>query len=537
MLSFDPMENRYASRRSVVYGRKGMTAASQPLAAQAGLEAIISGGNAVDAAITTAACLTVMEPTGCGIGGDAFALIWSGGRLRGLNASGCAPEKADAAELRKNGHEKMPKNGWYPVNVPGIPAAWAEMSARFGKLPFARLLEPAINYAERGFPVSPIIALQWKRQFDNFSRELDGEQYKYLFETFTVNGRAPRAGEMWRNPAQARSLREIAETKAESFYLGQLAEKIDAFSRKYGGWLRYGDLAAYKPEWVQPISTDYRGFDIWEIPPNGQGIAALMALNILKNFDLPERETAESYHLQIEAMKLAFADAMAYVADPGYMEYTVSQLLSAEFAAERARRLDPKKAALPSAGKPFPGGTVYLAAADGDGNMVSFIQSNYNGFGSGLAVPDTGITLHNRGNNFSLDPRSANCLAPGKKPYHTIIPGFITKDGAPVGPFGVMGAFMQPQGHVQMALNLARYQMNPQDALNAPRWQWLEGMKTGVEGVAGQAIIEGLKSLGHDIEVPLDSISYGRGQIILRDENSVLAGATEPRADGHIAVY
>lgn len=537
MLSFDPFENRYASRRSVVYGSGGMTAASQPLAAQAGLEMMTLGGNAIDAAIAIAACLTVMEPTGCGIGGDAFALIWSEGRLHGLNSSGCAPERASAEELRRNGHKKMPLRGWYPVNVPGIPAAWAEMSSRFGKLPFEKLLDPAIRYAERGFPVSPMIALQWKRAFDMFSQELHGEQYKSFFETFTVNGRAPVAGELWRNPAQAESLRRIAATKAEAFYTGDLAEKIDVFSRKYGGWLRYDDLAHYKPEWVEPISIGYGGLDVWEIPPNGQGIAALMALNILKNFELPERETVESYHLQAEAMKLAFADAMEYVADPKSMKYTVSDLLSPEFAKERAKLVDPKKAILPAAGKPFAGGTVYLATADGGGNMVSFIQSNYAGFGSGLAVPGTGITLHNRGNNFSLDPQSANCLAPGKKPYHTIIPGFITKDGEAVGPFGVMGAFMQPQGHVQMLLNLTRYNMNPQDALNAPRWQWMEGIRVGVEPAAGQKIIDGLKALGHDVEVPTDSISYGRGQMILRDKNGVLAGATEPRVDGHVAAY
>lgn len=536
MLSFDPLENRYASRRSVVYGRGGMVAATQPLAAQAGLDMIMKGGNAIDAAVATAACLTVMEPTGCGIGGDAFALVWSNGKLSGLNSSGYAPEKADAGELRKAGHKNVPIHGWQPVNVPGIPASWAELSARFGKLPFEMLLEPAVNHAQNGFPVSPVIASQWEKAFHSFAKELHGEQYKYLFDTFTINGRTPAAGELWKNPAQAGTLRKIADTKADAFYKGELAEKIDAFSKKYEGWLRINDLSGFKPEWVEPVSVNYEGLDIWEIPPNGQGIVALMTLNILKQFDLPDRDTVESYHLQIESIKLAFADAFEYVADSRAMKYTVQQLLSPGFAEARAKQIDRKKALLPSAGQPFSGGTVYLAAADGEGNMVSFIQSNYSGFGSGLCVPGTGITLHNRGNNFSLDPKSVNCLAPGKKPYHTIIPGFIAKDGAPVGPFGVMGAFMQPQGHVQMILNLARYGMHPQDALNAPRWQWLEGMKTGVETAAGKEIIDGLAALGHEVRMD-DSISYGRGEIIIRDGNGILAGATEPRADGHIAVF
>lgn len=533
----DPLENRYPSRRSVVFGRGGMVATTQPLAAEAGLEMIKRGGNAVDAAIATAACLTVVEPTGCGIGGDAFALIWANGSLHALNGSGPAPALADAQELRDIGHQQMPFYGWQTVNVPGIPASWAEASDKFGKLPFSQVLEPAIRYAADGFPVSPMIAFQWDRAFKQFAKELSGEQYKYIFDSFTINGRAPRAGELWRNPAQAETLRKIADTRSASFYNGEIAERIDAFSQKYGGWLRGEDLDSFRPQWVSPISTNYGGLDIWELPPNGQGVVALMALNILKCFNLPERETPEAYHIQIEAAKLAFADALKYVADPRSMKCPVKHLLSREYAAERAKLVNTGKASLPSAGEPFCGGTVYLAAADGDGGMVSFIQSNYNGFGSGLAVPDTGITLHNRGNNFSLDPRSANCLAPGKKPYHTIIPGFMTKNGTPVGPFGVMGAFMQPQGHIQMILNLTRYAMNPQDALNAPRWQWMRGLRTGIEPAAGQIIIDGLTALGHNVELARDAVSYGRGEIIIRSEDGTLAGATEPRVDGHVAVF
>lgn len=534
---FDPLENRYPSRRSVVYGREGMVATTQPLAAQAGLDMIKKGGNAVDAAIAAAACLTVTEPTGCGIGGDAFALIWVGDSLHGLNSSGHAAALASAQALRDEGHQTMPKFGWPTVNVPGIPAAWAEMSNRFGKLPFEALLEPAIHYAAKGFPVSPSISFQWERAFKVFAKELDGEQYKYIFDTFTVDGKTPTAGQIWKNPDQANSLRRIAATRARDFYKGEIAERIDAFSKKYGGWLRGEDLAAFKPQWVEPICTSYGGLDVWEIPPNSQGIVALMALNILKRFDLPERESAEAYHIQIEAAKLAFADALEHVTDQREMKYTTELLLSQGYAEERAKLINVKKAAIPKAGKPFAGGTVYLAAADGEGMMVSFIQSNYSGFGSGLAVPGTGITLHNRGNNFSLDPKSVNCLAPGKKPYHTIIPGFMTRKGVAVGPFGVMGAFMQPQGHIQMILNMTSWGMNPQDALNAPRWQWMEGLETGIEPAAGQNIIEDLIARGHNVELAKDMVSYGRGEIIIRDKAGVLAGATEPRVDGQIAAF
>lgn len=534
---FNPLESRYPSRRSLVYGREGMVATTQPLAAEAGLEMIRKGGNAVDAAIATAACLTVMEPTGCGIGGDAFALVWSDGTLHALNGSGHAAALASAANLRNAGHKKMPLFGWHTVNVPGIPAAWAELSNRFGKLPFTSVLVPAIHYAAAGFPVSPMIAFQWEKAFAGLARELRGDEYKYIFDAFTINGRPPYAGELWKNPAQAESLRKIAETRSDAFYRGEIAAKIDAFSKRYGGWIRGEDLAAFKPQWVEPISTNYGGLDVWEIPPNGQGIVALMALNILKCFDLPARESPEAYHLQIEAAKLAFADALEYVADPNGMKYTVQQLLSQEYAAERAKLINIRKASLPAAGNPFCGGTVYLATADSSGGMVSFIQSNYRGFGSGLAVPGTGITLHNRGNNFNLDPKSPNCLAPGKKPYHTIIPGFLTKSGAPVGPFGVMGAFMQPQGHIQVVLNLTQYKMNPQDALNAPRWQWLEGLTIGIESSAGEEIIAGLRTLGHNVNLAKDTISYGRGEIIIKDGNGILAGATEPRVDGHVAAF
>lgn len=537
LLNFDPFSYKYPSRRTLVYGSRGMVCATQPLAAQAGLDMIKKGGNAVDAAVATAACLTVVEPTSNGIGGDGFALVWSGGRLHGLNSSGFAPALADAEALRARGCDKMPLYGWEAVTVPGAPAAWAELNRRFGRLPLEEVLAPAAWYAENGFPVSPTVSALWKRAFAKFAKNLDGAHFAHIFESFTLGGRAPEPGEIWRNPAQAATLRKIAESAARAFYEGELAEAIDAFSKSCGGWLRAEDLAAFSPEWVEPIHANYKGYDVWEIPPNGQGITALMALNILNNFDFAERECARSYHLQIEAMKLAFAESLAEVADPRYMRRSVEELLSDGFAKRRAALIDPERAGLPTSERQSSGGTVYLAAADGEGNMVSMIQSNYQGFGSGLCVPGTGVTLHNRGNNFSLDPESPNCLAPRKKPYHTIIPGFITRGGEPVGPFGVMGAFMQPQGHVQMAVNMIDFALNPQESLDAPRWQWFRDRTVGLEQGVPNHVAAKLAAMGHDVRIDFDRIDYGRGQIIQRTESGALVGATEPRADGYVAAW
>lgn len=533
---FDPLQYNYASRRNVVYANNGMVATSQPLAAGAGLEVLKKGGNAIDAAIATAACLTVVEPTANGIGGDAFAIIWTRGKLHGLNASGTAPKGISAEAVRKAGYNEMPKYGWVPVTVPGVPSAWAALSERFGRLSMTEVLKPAIRYAYDGYPVSPTAADMWERAYTNYSKDLKGEEYKYWFETFTLDGKPPRPGDVWGSTDHAKTLESIAETKAESFYKGELAKKIDAYSKKYGGFLRKEDLADYKPEWVEPIGINYRGYDVWEIPPNGHGIVALIALNILKGFEFNEKDNIETYHRQIEAIKLAFADGKKYIADPRDMNITVEELLSEEYAAER-RKLIKGEALIHMAGKPAKGGTVYLSAADGEGNMISYIQSNYMGFGSGLVVPGTGIALHNRGKNFSLEPGHDNCLAPGKKPYHTIIPGFLSKDGKPVGPFGVMGGFMQPQGHVQVIMNTIDFHMNPQDALDAPRWQWIQDRTVHIEHQFPNSIAQSLQRKGHDIKIQTDSTSFGRGQIIWRLNNGALIGGTEPRTDGTIAAW
>lgn len=537
MLSADYLYYPYPSQRTVTFARNGMVAASQPLAAQAGLEILKNGGNAVDAAIAAAACLTVVEPTANGIGGDAFALIWFKGRLHGLNASGPAPKSISIEVLGKAGLKEMPRFGFTPVTVPGAPGAWAECNRKFGKLPLTAVLKPAIAYARNGYPLSPTLAKNWNAAFRVYAQDLRGKEYEPWFETFAPRGKAPQPGEMWSSEDHARTLEEIADTQGESFYRGKLAERIDQFSRRHNGFLRAEDLADFQPEWVEPIGIKYRGYDIWEIPPNGQGLVALMALNILQGYEFSSRDRDLTFHQQIEALKLAFADGKEYITDPRSMSVQVAQFLSEQYGGER-RSLIGEKAIHPEPGIPPQGGTVYLAAADAEGNMVSYIQSNYMGFGSGLVVPGTGIALQNRGHNFSLNPEHNNALAPGKRTYHTIIPGFMTRDSRPVGPFGVMGGFMQPQGHLQVVMNALDFGLNPQAALDAPRWQWFQGKTVLVEHSFPQAIAAQLARRGHDIRVTLDSGSFGRGQIIWRDpETGVLAGGTEGRTDGHIACW
>jgi len=525
------------SRRTTSFGRRGMVATSQPQAAQAGLEILKAGGNAIDAAIASAAALTVVEPSGCGLGGDAFAIVWMDGEMHGLNSSGSAPAELTLEKVRAQGHQEMPELGWTPVTVPGCPASWVALSERFGKLSFSQVMRPAIELARDGFPVSPTISYLWGKYFRRYRQLLDGETLKPLLDSFTFDGRTPQAGEVFVNEAQARTLELIAASDGDAFYRGELALKIDQASRRNSGFIRAEDLADYQPQWVQPICVNYRGYDVWEIPPNGQGIVALMALNILDGFDFGDRDELSRYHRQIEAMKLAFTDGRFYVTQADAMSVTVDELLSSDYANQR-RVMIGDQALLPEAGNPRAGGTVYLATADADGNMVSFIQSNYKGFGSGIAVPGTGITLQNRGHGFSLDPGHDNVLKPGKKTYHTIIPGFLTQDGVALGPFGVMGGFMQPQGHVQVLMNMIDFGLNPQAALDAPRWKWMGGKNIAVEHSFPLPITQGLAMRGHDIAIEKDSTTFGRGQIILRNpQTGVLSGGTEARTDGHIAVW
>ncbi|WP_249870325.1 gamma-glutamyltransferase [Oceanobacillus saliphilus] len=529
--------NPYPISQKPVYAKNGMVATSQPLAAQAGLDILKKGGNAIDAAIAAAACLTVVEPTSNGIGSDAFALVWTKGKLHGLNGSGKSPKRISIHALKDRGLEEIPTHGLIPVTVPGAPGTWAELSKRFGKLPFKELLEPAITYAREGFPISPTLAKYWKASYRSFKEKLTDAAFESWFKTFAPEGRAPEVGEVWSSEDHATTLQEIADTAAESFYRGRLADKIAAFSSENEGFLAKEDLVDYQPEWVDPIHINYRGYDVWEIPPNGQGIVALQALNILKGFEFPAKESVGTYHKQIEAMKLAYADGLKHVTEEKHMKRSIEEILNESYAQQR-RTLIGDEALLPEAGDPSASGTVYLAAADKEGNMVSFIQSNYMGFGSGIVVPGTGIALQNRGHNFSMDPEHVNALSGGKRTFHTIIPGFLTKDNQPVGPFGVMGGFMQPQGHVQVVMNTVDFKLNPQAALDAPRWQWMKGKTVEVENRFAHHITQELAAKGHDVTIQHEPNSFGRGQIIWRNpETGVLVGGTESRTDGTVAAW
>lgn len=519
----------YASRRAVVFGGRGVTATSQPMAAQIGLEVLRAGGNAVDAAVAMAMGLTVLEPTSNGIGGDAFCIVWHNKKMYGLNSSGGAPAAISAEILRDMGHETMPEKGLAPVTVPGAPGAWAALSKKFGKLPLSKLAEGAVHYAREGFPASPTVAEGWRHAQRAYST-MDAALHKTWADTFAVNGDAPAPGQTVRLPDHARTLAEIADSGAESFYRGSLADKIDRFFNDNGGYLRKSDLASFAPEWVEPIKTNFRGHEIWEIPPNGQGLVALMALAMLENVDFHGFGDPRDIHSMIEATKLAFTDGQRYITDPRHMPHSVETLMNTA----KKRRAMITDAAIDPAAVPFiDHGTVYLCAADGE-TMISYIQSNYMGFGSGVVVPGTGIAMQNRGANFTLDPTHPNCLAPGKRPYHTIIPGFLTKNGAPLGPFGVMGGFMQPQGHVQVLANMLAYNMNPQSALDAPRWQWLQGRRVLLEHGHHPSLATALSQMGHQIEYSPTTGPFGRGQIILRNDHGTLTGATEPRCDGAV---
>ncbi|MCW1927201.1 gamma-glutamyltransferase family protein [Bhargavaea beijingensis] len=539
----DYLYHPFRSYRNTVFANNGIVATSQPLAAQAGIEVMRQGGNAIDAAIATAAALTVVEPTSNGIGGDAFALIWTKGKLHGLNASGPSPKSITAEKVREQGHEKMPVYGAIPVTVPGAPASWAEVSKKFGRLSLLETLAPAIRLAEEGFPLTPILGKFWRIAYDKFKALSDqsseeARTFEAWFDTFAPNERSPEIGEVWKSPDHADTLRQIGETDGRAFYEGPLAEKMASAVQEHGGFLSTEDLAAYHPEWVEPVSANYRGYDVWEIPPNGQGMVALMGLNIHSaDGIIPKYGEVETLHRQIEAMKLAFTDGKAFITQPDEMPVETEHLLSREYAQKRAgvisdRAIDPEPYDLPK------GGTVYLAAADGEGNMVSFIQSNYMGFGSGIVVPGTGIALQNRGADFSLDPEHPNYLKPGKKTYHTIIPGFLTKDGEAVGPFGVMGGYMQPQGHFQVVSNTVDFGLNPQAALDQPRWQWTGGKTVLVEPDFPLHLAQALQRKGHDIQIATDSGGFGRGQIIWRNpETGVLEAGTESRTDGSVAVW
>lgn len=542
MPEFDPRSYAYPSRRNVVYARKAMACTSIPQGAQIGLDVMKAGGNAMDAAVAMAAAMPLLEPTSNGLGSDCFALVWveAEKKLYGLNASGVAPAALSAAMVREMGHQAMPKAGWIPTMVPGAPAGWAELNRRFGTKPLAQLFAPAISAAREGVPVQVNLEPMWEADARRIASamEQDPAPHAYWWERFMKPDGTPyRAGDVFRWEEYAQTLEELAATGCESYYRGPLMEKIVAFSRATGGYFCEDDFRNYKPEWVEPISTGYKGYTVCEIPPNGHGITVLMALNLLKGLELSgQKDCADTYHKILESIKLAFADTKTYVADPRYMRTRVEDLLSEEYAARR-RALISEQALTPEAGDPSCGGTIYLCTADPQGNMVSFIQSNYTTFGAGVAIPGTGISLQNRGANFSLDEGSDNCLAGGKRSYHTIIPGFLMRDGEAVGPFGVMGAFMQPQGHVLVVVNTVDYRMNPQEALDAPRIQWTGGKHIQLEREVPAHIAQELARRGHEVEIVNSNLHMGRGQIIWKTENGLYIGGTEPRCDGTVAAW
>lgn len=516
----------YPSQREAVLARN-IVGTSQPLAAQAGLQMMREGGNAIDAAVATAIAMTVIEPTSNGIGADAFALVWAGGGLHGLNGSGRSPA-AFTPELFA-GQSTIPTAGWGGVTVPGAVSAWVALSERFGALPFEKLFEPAVRYAREGFPVARQTAFYWDRGFQ-LHREREGWS-----NTFAPNGAPPKAGEVFRSEDHARTLELIAGTGGEAFYRGPLAQRIASHARETDGFITEEDLAAHQPEWVRPISQEYAGASLHEIPPNGQGIVALIALGILSHFDLEEHEpdSVESLHLQIEAMKLAFVDGHRYIADPEYMDANVDDLLDPDYLASRAELIDATRAQDFQQGQPREGGTIYLTTADAAGNMVSYIQSNYTGFGSGIVVPGTGIALQSRGACFTLEEGHPNQVGPNKRPYHTIIPGFLMKDGAPLMSFGIMGGLMQPQGHAQFIVRLLTYKQNPQSALDASRWRVEKGLTVKIEPGYSQRLYDELRNLGHDLTIaPAKTVDHGGGQAIYRLDDGVYFGASDLRRDG-----
>ncbi|CAP43195.1 gamma-glutamyltransferase [Bordetella petrii] len=537
MKTFD-WNNPYPTARIPLFARN-VVSTSHPLAAQAGLRMMLKGGNAVDAAIAAAATIVLVEPVSCGLGGDCFAIVWDGKELHGLNSSGVAPAAWNVEYFKRkygtgpDGLAKQPKRGWDAATVPGVVAGWAALHQKLGKLPFADLFEPAIEIAERGYAVPPVVAHKWAAAADELR-----DQPGYA-QAFLPNGRAPAIGEHFRIPDAAYTLRRIAASGGRDFYEGELAEKIAAFSKECGGAMTLDDLRNYRPEWVKPISKSYRGYELHEIPPNGQGIAALMALGICEHFDLGSMQVDSvlSQHVQIEAMKLAFADLYRYVSDPRTMDVTPQQMLSDAYLESRAKLIRLDRATQFEAGRPHAGGTIYLSAADENGMMISFIQSNYMGFGSGVVVPGTGISLQNRGVGFSMDPKSPNVVDGGKRPFHTIIPGFLTRGGKPVMSFGVMGGDMQPQGHLQTVVRMLDYHQQPQAACCAPRWKVNRDFSLDIESTMSRATVDGLRALGHVMKSVDDPyMDFGAGQFIWRlhesDNEHGYVAASDSRRDG-----
>jgi gamma-glutamyltranspeptidase/glutathione hydrolase len=542
----DRITGRTFATRSEVIAQNGMAATSHPLATQVAIDILKQGGSAVDAAIAANACLGLMEPVSNGIGGDLFAIVWDANtkKLHGLNASGRSPKSLTLDYFLEHGYESIPYYGPLPVSVPGCVDGWFELHKKFGKLTMKENLQPTIDYARNGFPMAELIAFYLERSAPRY------EQYAGFKEVFMPDGRTPKKGEIFKNPYLANTLQTIAEEGRDAFYKGDIARTIDKYMKDQGGFLSYEDLAEHKSEWVEPVSTNYRGYDVWELPPNGQGIAALQILNILEAYDIKSMGfgSEEYMHLLIEAKKLAFEDRAKFYSDPDFNDLPVDKLISKEYASERRQLINPDRAARSyPAGKLKNGDTIYLTVADKDGNMVSLIQSNYLGIGSGMTPTGLGFVLQDRGNLFSLDKNHMNVYEPGKRPFHTIIPAFVTKDGLPFFSFGVMGGSMQPQGHVQVLINIIDFGMNIQEAGDAPRINHTgssqptggimnDGGTVQVESGFDYEVIRELEKMGHRVVFSVGP--YGGYQGILwDDQNKVYYGASESRKDGMAIGY
>jgi len=541
---FDRITGLPFASRSEVIGQHGMAATSHPLATQAAIDILKDGGNAIDAAIAANALLGLVEPTGCGVGGDLFAIIWDAKtkQLYGLNASGPSPKNSSIEFMKSKGITQIPRYGPHPVTVPGAVAGWSAMHKRFGNKEFHTLFESAIDYAVNGFPVTELIAYYLEGSAENF------QNFQNFKSVWMPNGTIPKKGDIFRNPHLANTYQSIANSYGESFYKGEIAEEIVKSLKQQGGAMQMSDLINYAPEWVEPVSTNYRGFDVWELPPNGQGIAALQILNILENFDISSMtlDSTEYIHLFTEAKKLAYEDRAKFYADPKFADIPLERLISKKYARERSKLINLEQAADSfEAGNLENGDTIYLTVADKDGNMVSLIQSNYWGMGSGMVPNNVGFMLHDRGMMFSLDPEHNNSLIGGKRPFHTIIPAFVTHDGDPFISFGVMGGAMQPQGHAQIIINLIDFGMNLQEAGDAPRIRhsgssqptgeaMTQGGYLSLESGFSQKTRDGLEILGHKIQDEIGG--YGGYQAIMK-KNDVYLGASESRKDGQASGY
>jgi len=544
--SQDRITGKSFATRSEVIAQHGMACTSQPLATQVALDVLKAGGNAIDAAIAANALLGLVEPTGNGMGGDLFAIVWDAEskRLYGLNASGRSPQSLSIEHFRENGYDKIPAYGPLPVSVPGCVDGWFELHKRFGSMDMDQILKPAINYAREGFPVTELIAYYWAGNARSLSR------YPNVKEVYMPGGKAPAKGEIFKNPNLASTLEAIAEGGRDAFYKGEIAQTIDAFMKEQGGFLSYEDLASHTSEWVDAVSTNYRGYDVWELPPNGQGIAALQILNILEQFDIAAMGfgSSEYIHHFVEAKKLAFEDRALYYADPAFNQLPVEELISKEYAARRAKLINQKRASRNlDAGEMEHGNTIYLTVADGQGNMISLIQSNFRGLGSGMCPPGLGFILQDRGELFTLEEGHYNVYEPGKRPFHTIIPAFITKEGLPWMSFGLMGGSMQPQGHAQIVMNMIDFGMNLQEAGDAPRirhdgssqptgTKMTDGGVVNLESGIPYESIRELMKRGHHIKS--SNGGFGGYQAIMWDkEKGVYFGASESRKDGQAAGY